>query len=190
MIDKNDYIDFGAPKEFGSHVFVVHIPASRNQAVTIEESYGYSGGDSGVPNKELRVILERSNWSQIAETTRRVFNHRLKQKKLLTSRWKTGDNKVDRLLGRELTVLAWAAERQPHDLLPVICTRWEALRPEERWWLFGMTVAEAGLPQDYERGWRKALRFSLSDPIKGNKPIKRPRPIEADLFTLPFIEEE
>jgi hypothetical protein len=58
---------------------------------------------------------------------------------------------VDRLLGRELCVLAWAAETATEEQLPVIGSKWAALRPEERWWLFAMTVAEAGLPGDTQR---------------------------------------
>ena len=76
---------------------------------------------------------------------------------MLTGRWHTGTNLVDRLLGKELCVLAWAAETANDEQIPVICSKWAALRPEERWWLFSMTVAEAGLPEDTQRGWRRAL---------------------------------
>jgi hypothetical protein len=89
----------------------------------------------------------------------------LKERKLTTSRWKVGVNKVDRLLGKELCVLAWATEQATPDENkgPVICSKWSALRPEERWWLFSMTAAEGGMAEDQERGWRKALFFALSD---------------------------
>ena len=53
--------------------------------------------------------LPRSVWSGIAEAARHDFNERLRQRKIATSRWKTGPNLVDRLLGKELCVLAWAA---------------------------------------------------------------------------------
>ena len=97
---------------------------------------------------------------------------------------------MDRLLGKELCVLAWAAETAEEPLIPVICSKWLALRPEERWWLFSMTVAEAGLAEDFERGWRKALFYALSD---GDKPVerkRRPRPIERDLFAPTLFQEE
>ena len=74
------------------------------------------------------------------------------------------------MLGKELCVLAWAAETANDEQLPVICSKWAALRPEERWWLFAMTVAEAGLPEDTQRGWRRALFLALSD---GEKPPAR-----------------
>jgi len=96
---------------------------------------------------------------------------------------------VDRLLGKELCVLAWAAETANEEQLPVICSKWAALRPEERWWLFAMTVAEAGLPEDTHRGWRRALFYALSD---GEKPLagrRRRRPKEQDLFSLPLLQD-
>jgi len=61
------------------------------------------------------------------------------------------------------------------DELPVICSRWAALRPEERWWLFSMTAAESGAVDDRERGWRKALYFALSDGRPEKKMARRRR---------------
>jgi hypothetical protein len=71
----------------------------------------------------------------------------------------------------------------------VICSKWAALRPEERWWLFAMTVAEAGLPDDTSRGWRRALFHALSDGEKMASGRKRRRPLEQDLVRLPLFEE-
>ena len=99
----------------------------------------------------------------IADAARREFNERLKAAKIPVGRWHSGTNLVDRLLGKELCVLAWAAENATDEEIPVICSKWAALRPEERWWLFSMTVAEAGLPEDAKRGWRRALHLALSD---------------------------
>jgi hypothetical protein len=182
-------IDFGAPDTFGAHLFRVEIPASRNEPVVIVEDYGYRGQEGGIPHDEERVVLKRPIWSAIADIARREFNDRLKAAKILTGRWHTGTNWVDRLLGKELCVLAWAAETANEEQLSVICSKWAALRPEERWWLFSMTVAEAGLPEDTQRGWRRALFLALSD---GEKPVfrkRRPRPVEQDLFKLPLLED-
>jgi hypothetical protein len=107
---------------------------------------------------------------------------------ILTGRWHTGTNLVDRLLGKELCVLAWAAETANPEQISVICSKWAALRPEERWWLFSMTVAEAGLPEDAQRGWRRALFSALSDGEKPPMHRRRPRPIEQDMFKLPLFE--
>ncbi len=158
-------VDFAAPDVFGAHVFYVEIPAARDGEVRIVEDYGYKGGEHGLPTEEVRVILGRKLWTSIAEVARKDFNERLKEQNLKPSRWKVGVNKVDRLLGKELCILAWAVELSniSENKAPIICSKWAALRPEERWWLFSMTAAEGGLAEDSERGWRKALYHALSD---------------------------
>ncbi len=189
MSNKTETIDFGAPTAFGSHVFRVEIPAGRNESVVIIEDFGYRGQEGGIPRDEERVALKRAVWSGIADIARREFNDRLKTAKVLTGRWHTGTNLVDRLLGKELCVLAWAAETADEEHLPVVCSKWAALRPEERWWLFAMTVAEAGLPDDTQRGWRRALFHALSDGEKPTPTKRRRRPVEQDMFSLPLFEE-
>ncbi len=181
-------VDFGAPAKFGAHLFRVEIPAARNEPVLIVEDFGYRGLEGGIPRDEERVILFRNVWSGIADIARREFNDRLKSAKLMTGRWHTGTNLVDRLLGKEICVLAWAAETANEEQIPIICSKWAALRPEERWWLFAMTVAEAGRPEDTQRGWRRALFLALSDGEKPPLQRKRRRPVETDLFDLPLYE--
>lgn len=189
MTEKQTTVDFGAPEKFGAHVFRVEIPAGRTERVVIIEDYGYRGQEVGIPREEERVVLERHVWSVIADMARREFNERLKAAKILTGRWHTGTNLVDRLLGKELCVLAWAGETATEEQLPVICSKWAALRPEERWWLFSMTVAECGLPGDAQRGWRRALFFALSEGEKNPTGRKRRRPVEPDLVQLPLFKE-
>jgi hypothetical protein len=189
MSDKPHTVDFGAPSAFGAHLFRVEIPAVRTVPVVIIEDYGYRGQENGIPRDEKRVALHRSVWSAIADIARREFNDRLKTAKVTTGRWHTGTNLVERLLGKELCVLAWAAETASEEQLPVICSKWAALRPEERWWLFAMTVAEAGLPDDTQRGWRRALFHALSDGEKSAPERRRRRPVEADAFSLPLFKD-
>ncbi len=187
MTEKLQLVDFGAPDKFGAHLFRIELPAVRTEGVRIVEDFGYRGLEGGIPRDEERAILSRAVWSGIADIARREFNDRLKVAKVSTGRWHTGTNLVDRLLGKELCVLAWAAETANDDQLPVICSKWAALRPEERWWLFSMTVAEAGLPDDTQRGWRRALFLALSDGEKQPEGRKRRRPVESDLFSLPLF---
>jgi hypothetical protein len=189
MSDEPKMVDFGAPDTFGAHVFRVKIPPARTGSVVIVEDYGYRGQEHGIPREEERVVLPRPNWSAIADVARREFNDRLKAAKVPTGRWHTGTNLVDRLLGKELCVLAWAAETANGEQLPVICSKWAALRPEERWWLFAMTVAEAGLPEDTQRGWRRALFHALSEGEKSPAGRKRRRPVEDDRFKLPLFQD-
>jgi hypothetical protein len=189
MTDAGKTVDFGASGAFGAHVFRVEIPAGRADEVVVIEDYGYRGLEGGIPRDEERAVLQRRVWSAIADTARREFNERLKTAKVPTGRWHIGSNGVDRLLGKELCVLAWAAETATDDQLPVVCSKWAALRPEERWWLFAMTVAEAGLPEDTERGWRRALFHALSDGEKTAPGRRHRRPVDSDVIRLPLFED-
>jgi hypothetical protein len=154
---------FGAPTAFGAHHFIVDIPVAPRDPVKFIEDFGFNGQDGKRETTECRVILARELWSAIREQARVDFNERLKKKKSATGSWSTGKNKLDRFLGRELCVLAWAAEHASVDECGIICQKWAALRPEERWWLYAKTAAEAGGDKDTNRGWRKALYCSLSD---------------------------
>ncbi len=188
MSERAATVDFGAPTAFGAHLFRVEIPAARQASIVIVEDFGYRGNEGGVPRDEERVVLSRAVWSGIADIARREFNDRLKAAKVLTGRWHTGTNLLERLLGKELCVLAWASETANDEQVPVIASRWSALRPEERWWLFSMTAAEAGLADDSKRGWRRALFHALSDGEKPAPSRRRRRPVEQDLFTPPLFK--
>lgn len=61
-------------------------------------------------------------------------------------------------------VLAWAIEDADPGTIPLAVENWLGLRPEERWWLFTMTNAATGHAiRDRNKGWRKALRFALTE---------------------------
>jgi len=172
---------FGAAA-YGAHTFRVEIPVAAKDDVTIIEDYGLNDGENGVPPRETRVVLPRRFWSAIAETARRDFSARLKAKRLSSPRWTTGDNKVDRMLGKELCVLAWAAEHANSvDECKVMAARWAAFKPEERWWLFSQTAAEAGLAEDKDAGWRLALYYALSSGKAEPKRKRSIRPSDDDL---------
>ena len=116
----------------------------------------------------LRVLLSRQRWLAIREPVQREFNARLKAYKLKTASWKTGENDVERLLGAELCVLAWAVEAMPLAHIPKAIGAWLGLRPEERWWLYRVTVNTAGRAEDTGIGWRVALKYALSGERESN----------------------
>ena len=167
-------VDFAAPTEFGRHHFYVEIPTAPREAILIHEDYGFDGDEGRRETSECRVILARELWNKIRDDARRDFNARLKAKKQSTGTWNTGQVKLDRFLGRELCILAWAAEHATRQECAIICQKWLALRPEERWWFYAKTAAEARLAQQTERGWRKALYSALSDGegIKATQKVK------------------
>jgi hypothetical protein len=141
----------------------VEIPASPRDAVSIYEDFGFEGDVNQREKTDLRAVVARELWTKIRDDARRDFNLRLKEKHHKPGTWNPGKTKLDRFLGKELCVLAWAAEHASPDECPVICQKWLALRPEERWWLYAKTAAEAGKADHGQRGWRKALYCCLSD---------------------------
>ncbi len=190
MTPKMETEGFGAPRRVGAHHFSVHIPEAPAGAVTIAEDLGDAAGDNGAPYLIPRVVLPRAVWAGIQMAARRDFNARLKHLKKPGGRWTTGTVKLERLLGKELCVLAWAAETASKEQLGVIARRWESLRPEERWWLFAVTAAEGGRADDTARGWRRALYHALSDPGDHDEaPTRRPPAAATDAELLPLFRK-
>jgi hypothetical protein len=166
---------FGCPRAVDPHHFRIEIPSGRSGIVLIAEHYGIKAGLSGLPEVAERCHLPRPIWSLIAEEVKRVFNERLQAKKMKTGRWQAGANKVERLLGKELLVLAWAVEKAAPDLVPNAVRNWIGLRPEERWWLYTAAAAATGHPHQSETGWRKALRFALTEnPLEDLASLHKP----------------
>lgn len=155
-------LGFGVPATSDPHHFKVIIPKANSGRVQISEYLGLQHQSAELAVID-RVLLERPRWTAIRAEVQRAFNARLKVHSLRTSAWKVGENPVDRLLGRELCVLAWAVEGMDMDKIPVAVRNWLALRPEERWWLFSMTAVSTGGVKDGNKGWRLALRHALGD---------------------------
>lgn len=155
-------LGFGVPATSDPHHFTVVIPKSSTGKVQISELLGLQAttANSAVID---RVLLDRSRWTAIRAEVQRAFNARLAAHGLKPGAWKIGDNPVDRLLGKELCVLAWAVEQMDSEKIPVAVRNWLALRPEERWWLFGMTAMSTGGITDAGKGWRTALKHALGD---------------------------
>lgn len=155
---------FGVPKNtLAPHHFIVEIPrATRGKGsdVMIIEDLGMNveGADSVVLD---RVLIPRAYWTEISGPVKRAFNERLKAHNLRTGVWKAGRNAVDRLLGKELCVLAWAIEDLESSRVGTALRNWLELRPEERWWLFGMVSGTVQGLHDKKCGWRIALRYAL-----------------------------
>ncbi|MDR6726138.1 hypothetical protein J2W91_004644 [Paenibacillus amylolyticus] len=188
--------DFGAPTEFGMHHFYVEIPAAPRDDIYIYEDFGFDGDEARRETVECRLILARELWNKIRDDARRDFNARLKNKKQSIGSWSIGRVKLDRFLGRELCVLGWAAEHASAYECLVICQKWLALRPEERWWLYTKTASEAGLDNQSGQGWRKALYCALSDgsniKLGTRKKAKTKETLEQEenLTLFDFIEKE
>ncbi|RKT38027.1 anti-phage-associated DUF3780 domain-containing protein [Thiocapsa rosea] len=182
---------FGVPATSDPHHFVVAIPRGNTAPILIREHLGM-GSESAREQVIDRVLLERARWSAIRAEVQRAFNARLAEHNLAGGTWKVGETPVDRLLGKELCILAWAVERLDPEKIRVAVRNWLALRPEERWWLFGMTAVATGGPQDAEKGWRVALRFALGDVAQNAQLKTRMLPEQAgpqEHGTLPLFHD-
>lgn len=162
---KYSTLGFGVPASSDPHHFKVIIPKANSGKVEISEHLGMQAQSEELSVID-RVVLDRPSWSAIRAEVQRAFNARLKSYDLKPSSWKVGENFVDRLLGKELCVLAWAIEGMDVENISVAVRNWLALRPEERWWLFGMTAMSTGHKDDRDVGWRIALRHALGDIVQ------------------------
>ena len=174
---------FGAPVGIDPHRFEVRVPSGNKGDVSIVEHFGVAISAYGSDAIE-RCTLSRRAWGAIRDDVKRHFNERLKDKSLPSGALTTGANKVERLLGHELMVLAWAVEAAKIEMIPVAVRNWLAMRPEERWWLFAVTAASTGEARHREIGWRKALRFALTEnPVREALRPAQPK-VDAETLTL------
>lgn len=161
-VDARPTLGFGVPATSDPHHFKVIVPRNNTSPVQVSEYLGLQAL-SDAHSVLDRAVLDRARWTAIRAEVQRAFNARLSTHNLKPSAWKAGDNLVDRLLGKELCVLVWAVEHMDMEKIPVAVRNWLSLRPEERWWLFGMTAMSTGGIGDGDKGWRLALRHALGD---------------------------
>src|SRR5690606_5775749 len=102
-------LGFGVPASSDPHHFKVLIPTGSAGKVQISEYLGLQAMSDDMAVID-RAVLDRNRWSAIRAEAQRAFNARLAEHDLKPSAWKVGENPVDRLLGKELCVLAWAVE--------------------------------------------------------------------------------
>jgi hypothetical protein len=168
-------LGFGFQPSESEHFFLVTLPASKaaEAQVTITEHFEWSEPSDASPisilptqpNIYYRATLARSRWEEIADEIKAEFNRRLRGLGLKVGKWPSrGQVPVDRTLGKELVLLAWAIEDCDPALIPDAIRNWLGLVPEERWWLYTMTAASTGHAiNGRNKGWRKAVRFALTE---------------------------
>lgn len=166
----SETIGFGVPNVVGPHHFIVQIPAGRNDPVVVIENYGLNG-DTINAKPVTRVLMSRDAWRVVADPLKAYLNRRLKEKGFKVSRFSAGDNKIERLLGHEVSVLAWGIEQADEDEARNAFTRWASHRPEELHWLYQQIVADAGRPENEPTGWRLAIKQALI--VKDDRPPPR-----------------
>lgn len=182
---------FGFDPDGSAAHFLVNIPAGSTVSVDISEHLTWDPdrvADSvhlGLEQQDgqVRCRLPRAKWNEIAEVLRAELNARLKKEGRRPGKWRAGYNAISRPLGKELTLLAWAVEDADPALIPTAIANWQGLQPEERWWLYTMTAAATGHCQAGRgRGWRKAVRFALTENPVTSRPTGEP--IVPEFFRL------
>jgi hypothetical protein len=158
------------------HGFLIDIPrgSADGDLICITEHRGQelsqlgarAGGPASMNDPSLRVIINRLRWLALAPAFWEEANRRLRANGLQTHKFTKNPTKpvpVHPSLGKELVILCWAVEEASPDDIPNALRNWEALAPEERWWLYTMTVATTGQALQKGFGWRKALRAAIAD---------------------------
>jgi hypothetical protein len=154
---------FGHAPDQEAHHFVVAIPRAQSADVMIYEVYQEDLVGPQLDASSLRCILNRGKWLKIVDALEEELNRRLRSVGLKTGSFKVGDTPVARLLGKELVLLAWEIEDADPSLAPAAIQNWKGLSPEERWWLYTMTAAQSGHHGKRNIGWRKAVRYALTE---------------------------
>jgi len=156
-------LGFGFIPEETEHHFLVIIPAKNGNVSVYERFYWDDEVEKQTVDEERRkVSLSKHKWQQIKEELRKEFNQRLKAQGVNVGRWSNSEVPVERLLGKEMVLLMWAIEDSDPSVIPTALKNWQGLTKEERWWLFTMTNASTGHAED-KRGWRKAVRYALTE---------------------------
>ena len=161
--------NFGFEPTLSSHHFQVMLPRSKSDHVSVTECFSWESGSelparSEPPDGYLRVVIPATKWHAIADEVRAEFNRRLQREGQTVSRWTAGLNLVRRDLGKELVLLVWAIEDADPGLITTAVANWIGLVPEERWWLYTQAAAATGdAYAGRGRGWRKAIRFALTE---------------------------
>jgi hypothetical protein len=168
---KYKIVGFGYAEEREAHHFVAAIPRSSQSEVMIYEVFHRDLAGPALDAANLRVRLDLDRWLRIADAIEDEFNRRLRLAGMRPGRWKAGPNPVARLLGKELVLLAWAVENADPALAEVAVQNWHGLAPEERWWLYTMTAAQTGHHSKHQTGWRKAVRYALTENPTASVPV-------------------
>lgn len=169
-------VGLGFLPEEARHGFLIDVPkgSSPSELICISEYRGADLDHLGVraisaptpSDPALRVLIDRTRWLTLAPAFWDEANRRLRANGLPPCKFLKNPSKpvpVHPSLGKELCVLCWAVEDAPAEDIPNALRNWEALAPEERWWLYTMTVATTGQALQKGVGWRKALRSALAD---------------------------
>jgi len=169
---QNSILSVGIDLEDTAHHFLVRVPKSTKEKVWIsehDESFENAERqkmeyDLPETDSKVRVVLSLEKWRKIAEPVNFEFSERLHRLGMKSFAFQEGLNQLSRLFGKELVLLAWSIEEADPGSVPKAVENWRGLKPQERWWLYTMTNAATGQAIQHKGiGWRKAVRFALTE---------------------------
>ncbi|MCT8000545.1 DUF3780 domain-containing protein [Sphingomonas sanguinis] len=153
-------IGFGAPTWDGAHRWLIRTPRQRDAAVTLLEDYGRNGWPSGIYEPVVRAIVPRTTWSAVAPALQIHLNGRLKDAGFPRGKLIIGDVPVERLLGTEACLLAWAIDDATPDQAREAFDSLRTYMPCEVRCLYQYAARDRDLSRP-AYGWRKAIKFAL-----------------------------
>lgn len=139
MTKLKEIIGFGFDPSESKHHFLILIPKTTTSKVAIYERFewGTLEDENAVvlstlslfdePEQKidqrfdrLKCELSRAKWKEIENAVKTEFNQRLKLNGQKAGSWKQGQNALQRLLGKELTLLCWAIEDCDIKVIPTV----------------------------------------------------------------------
>lgn len=175
---------FGCPAIDWPHHIRVIIPTDRHGDIRLVEDFGILGHSAGRTDEIERCVISRPRWNAMAEVAKQELNARLREKELPTSRWQSGDNKVERILGTELLTLAWAVAAADEADVAAVVASWVSLQSSERLWLAGRVLVN---PQERVRRGL-ALLLSAGPIAAGEHTPKSATASQKGMGGLPLFE--
>src|SRR5690554_405290 len=108
---KNHALGFGYIPEETKHHFLLRVSRSKTNEIVIYERFEWDEREdqkSELNDSNLKVMISREKWDAVKEIVQKEFNKRLTALNTIVGKFKTGDNPIERLLGKELILLLWA----------------------------------------------------------------------------------
>lgn len=110
--------------------------------------------------KELKVTITIQQWNTIKESVIHRISMFMEKHNYKKNRIIKGENKISKLLGKELCFLFWGIEStEDENNIKSAINNWNGFEDSERWYFYTMT--NANLSIDKSKGWRGAVKKIL-----------------------------
>lgn len=112
--------------------------------------------------RTLVATIPTAQWDTLKDMVKAHFNERLQKMNIKLGRWKT-HTLLDKLLGKELTLLLLGLQGATPTEAERVVANWQGLRPEERWWLVTQIYSVGHPTLNPNRGWYKGIMIALRE---------------------------